>query len=80
MNNQELVSRFQNHPDVLHVEVHGDGCHCELTVVSEVFSGQSKLARQKWVYRIVKEKLLEGSLHALNMKTLTPEEWRASHG
>ncbi len=55
--------------------VEGDGTHFSTLVVCEAFKGKSRLQRQQMVYDTVRAQLLDGSLHALSIKTLTPEEW-----
>jgi acid stress-induced BolA-like protein IbaG/YrbA len=55
--------------------VDGDGAHFRAFVVSPVFSGKSRLQKQQLVNDTVKAQLLDGTLHALSIKTFTPEEW-----
>lgn len=56
------------------VEVQGeDGVHFEALVVSEAFRGKLPLARHRMVYATLGE-LMGGEIHALQLKTLTPEE------
>ena len=56
------------------VEVRGDdGVHFEATVVSEAFRGKMPLARHRLVYATLGERM-GGEIHALALKTLTPEE------
>jgi acid stress-induced BolA-like protein IbaG/YrbA len=50
-----------------------DGVHFEATVVSEAFAGKPPLARHRMVYATLGE-LMGGAIHALSLKTLTPEE------
>lgn len=55
-------------------EVQGaDGVHFEATVVSEAFRGKLPLARHRLVYATLGE-LMGGAIHALQLKTVTPEE------
>ena len=51
----------------------GDGDHLELIVVSPSFEGKTTLERHRIVYAPLKD-LLGGALHALALKTLTPNE------
>ncbi len=60
-----------------HVEVAGDGQHFEGLVVSAEFAGKSRVQRQQRVYQTVRPQLDSGELHALSLKTFTPEEWSA---
>ena len=56
------------------VEVLGeDGVHFEAVVVSAAFAGKLPLARHRMVYATLGERM-GGEIHALALKTLTPEE------
>ena len=57
-----------------HVEVQGDGRHFEAVIVSALFRGKSKVRQHQLVYAALGDKMRE-DIHALSMKTLTPEEW-----
>ena len=50
-----------------------DGVHFEATVVASQFAGKLPLARHRLVYATLGE-LMGGAIHALALKTLTPEE------
>lgn len=60
-----------------HVLVGGDGRHFEITVVSAQFEGQRPVKKQQLVYAVLNERIADGSIHAVMMKTLTPAEWQA---
>ena len=62
--------------DCTHVEVHGDGAHFEAVVVSQSFAGASRVRRHQLVYAALGDRMKE-EIHALSMKTLTPDEWAA---
>ena len=50
-----------------------DGVHFEATVVASAFAGKLPLARHRMVYATLGE-LMGGAIHALSLKTLTPDE------
>ena len=50
-----------------------DGVHFEATVVAEAFRGKLPLARHRMVYATLSE-LMGGAIHALALKTVTPDE------
>ncbi|MBK1617798.1 BolA/IbaG family iron-sulfur metabolism protein [Lamprobacter modestohalophilus] len=56
------------------VEVTGDGSHFEAVVVSDAFSGLTPIKKQRLVMDTVKAQIASGELHALSIKTLTPEQ------
>lgn len=57
------------------VEVTGDGSHFDALVISPVFAGLTPIKRQRQVMDTVREQIASGDLHALSIKTFTPEEW-----
>jgi len=59
----------------LHLSVSGDGQHFEAVVVSEEFAGKSRVQRHQRVYQTLGDRMRE-EIHALSMKTFTPEEWQ----
>ena len=59
-----------------HVEVLGDGQHFQALIVSAEFTGRSRVQRHQLVYAALGERMRE-EIHALSMRTLTPQEWRA---
>lgn len=59
--------------------VEGDGAHFTAIVISPAFTGKSRIQKQQLVYDTVRAHLLDGTLHALTLKTFTPEEWEKSN-
>ena len=49
--------------------------HFEARVVSASFQGRSLVEQHQLVYGPLKDKLATGELHALALKTYTPEQW-----
>ncbi|WP_277186015.1 BolA family protein [Caballeronia sp. BR00000012568055] len=58
-----------------HLEVEGDGQHFFATIVSDAFVGKRLIARHQLVYAALGERMKQ-EIHALSMKTLTPDEWK----
>ena len=58
------------------LRVAGDGQHFEALIVSASFNGRSRVQRHQLVYAALGDRMRE-EIHALSMKTLTPEEWAA---
>ena len=63
----------------LHSVPPGSESHFKVIVVSERFVGRSLIEQQRLVNQLLGEELAQG-VHALAMKTLTPEKWRAAGG
>lgn len=55
------------------VTVSGDGQHFEATVVRGEFEGLSTLMRHRIIYDALGDHM-KSDIHALSLKTLTPEE------
>ena len=58
-----------------YLKVIGDGQHFEAVIVSDEFAGMSRIQRQQRVNKTLGERMT-GEIHALSMKTLTPQEWQ----
>ncbi|MGK5035261.1 BolA family protein [Janthinobacterium sp. LB3P118] len=58
-----------------HLEVEGDGQHFQAVIVSPAFVGKRLIARHQIVYAALGDRMRE-EIHALSMKTLTPEEFQ----
>jgi len=65
--------------DCEELRVAGDGQHFEALIVSAAFRGKNRVQRHQLVYAALGERMRE-EIHALSMKTLTPEEWAAETG
>ncbi len=57
-----------------HLTVVGDGQHFEAVVVSAAFDGKSRVQRHQLVYQTLGDRM-RAEIHALSMKTHTPQEW-----
>ena len=59
-----------------HLEVRGDGAHFEALVVSPEFAGLTRVRQHQLVYAALGDRM-RSEIHALSMKTFSPEEWAA---
>lgn len=53
---------------------HGDGRHFEAVVICSEFAGKNMLARHRMVYDALGDRM-KADIHALSLKTLTPQEY-----
>jgi stress-induced morphogen len=68
--------------DVSHIVVKdltGTKDHWEALVVSEAFAGKSPIEQHQIVYAALGE-LMAGPVHALALKTYSPESWAKQEG
>jgi len=73
----ELIHGYiKNGLECAHLEVEGDGQHFSAVIVSPAFAGKSRIQRHQIVYAALGDRMRE-EIHALSMKTLTPDEYSA---
>ncbi len=77
MNEHEIKQRIEAGLPESQVEVSGDGRHFEAVVVSPAFAGRSMLEQHRMVYASLGDSFQSEALHALSVKTYTPEAWKA---
>ena len=61
---------------VTHIEVTGDGAHFEAVIVSPAFAGLTRVRQHQLVFGALGERM-RSEIHALSMRTYSPEEWAA---
>lgn len=54
-----------------------DGQHFEALIVSPAFAGKSLVQQHQMVYRALGEHMRDAVIHALSLRTLTPEQYAA---
>ena len=67
---------LESHLENCEVRVQGEGSHYEILVIGELFAGLRPVARQQQIYAVLGELIADGSIHAVNIRTFTPEEWQ----
>lgn len=53
----------------------GEGCDFQVIVIGEMFAGLMPVKKQQLVYQCLNEYIANGTIHALTIKTYTPEQW-----
>lgn len=67
-----LQEAFQD-AEIVIQDLAGDGDHYAAKIISEQFSGLSRVQRHQLVYQALGQKMGQ-ELHALSLQTLTPNE------
>jgi len=57
------------------VKVEVDGSHYQVTAIGEVFAGMGAVKKQQLIYGCLNQHIIDGTIHAVIIKTYTPEEW-----
>ena len=74
MQAEELKKLIEAGVPAAQVTVDGDGDHFEATVISAAFQGKSRVQQHQMVYGSLGD-LMQGAVHALALRTFTPEQW-----
>ena len=54
----------------------GGGNHISVTVVSDAFAGKTRMQQHQMIYELFKEEMAVDQIHALAIKTSTPDQAR----
>lgn len=64
-------------PDAeVNVQDLGGGDHLQAIVVSSAFEGKNRVQQHQLVYGALQEAMASEAIHALALKTYTPEAWK----
>lgn len=76
----QIVKRIQDAIPgaVVHVQDTGGGDHWSAVVIAEAFDGKTRVEQHKMVQAPLKDKIDDNSIHALQLKTLTPAQAKAA--
>lgn len=75
MSPEDVQKRITDALTDCQVTVTGDGSHFEAVVIGAVFEGMMPVKKQQLVYATINDLITSGELHAMTIKTYTPEEW-----
>jgi acid stress-induced BolA-like protein IbaG/YrbA len=56
----------------------GGGDHYQVTVISSQFEGKGLVQQHQLVYGAVRQAMSSEAIHALSLKTYTPQTWQSS--
>ena len=74
MENSEIQTVLMNALPLTEVHVSGDGSHFQVIAVGEIFAELSRVKKQQTVYAPLMEYIADNRIHAVSIKTYTPEE------
>jgi acid stress-induced BolA-like protein IbaG/YrbA len=78
MDPRDIAALIEQNLSGAKARVHTDGQgHYEALVISAAFAGKRSLQRHQLVYRTLGDRVGR-EIHALALKTFTPEEWDAA--
>ena len=75
---QQVQTIIQERLPNSEVRVVGDGQHFEAIIISPDFAGKTRVKQHQTVYQALQAELASETIHALSLKTYTPESWQAA--
>ena len=76
MENQQIEALLKEELNLAEVHVSSDGSHFQIIAVSDQFEGMSRVKKQQLIYKPLSDKIADGSMHALSIKTFSEAEWQ----
>ncbi len=73
---EAMIKAELNDAQVTVKDLTGGGDHLEAIVVSSGFKEKTRVQQHQMVYRALKELMDSEVIHALALKTYTPQEWQ----
>lgn len=71
-----VTALLQDKLEGCEIHVEGEGNRYDITVVGEIFADMRPVKKQQLVYAGLSEQIADGSIHAVNIRTFTPEQWQ----
>jgi len=75
---EALIKAQLPEAEVIVKDLTGGGDHLEAIVVSKEFEGKTRVKQHQLVYGALSEAMASEAIHALALKTYTPESWSAA--
>ncbi len=79
MQAQDVEKLISDQLDNVDVVVETDGYQYMVRAVGEVFADLNAVKRQQLIYGCLNQQIADGSIHAVVIKTFTPEEFAAQN-
>lgn len=76
MTNEEIAQHLKTTLELDEVHVTSDGSHFNIIAVSDAFDEMSRVKRQQYVYGPLNDKIADGSMHAVSIKTFNKTQWQ----
>ena len=80
MDADTVEALLRDHMPDCEFQVHGEGSNYDITAIGDAFEGLRPVGRQQLVYGALKDQIADGSIHAVNIRTYTPAQWREQTG
>lgn len=72
----EIEALLKDKLGLAEVHVRSEGSHYTVIAVSDSFSEMSRVKRQQAVYAPLQDKIADGTMHAISIKTFSEADWQ----
>ncbi|MBD1389899.1 BolA family transcriptional regulator [Neiella sp. HB171785] len=76
MNAAEVKELLEQAISLQECHVEAEGTHFKVIAVGDLFEGMSRVKAQQTIYQPLSDVIADGSVHAVTIKTFTPEKWQ----
>ncbi|ABE59566.1 MULTISPECIES: BolA family protein [Chromohalobacter] len=78
MQPSDVKALLESRIDDCQFHIQGEGCNFQVVAISEAFAGLSPVKRQQLIYSALSDEIASGALHAISIKTYTPDQWETA--
>lgn len=75
---EEMIKAQMSDAQVQVQDLTGGGDHYQVTVVSSQFEGKGLVQQHQLIYSALQQAMSSEAIHALALKTYTPQAWQTS--
>jgi acid stress-induced BolA-like protein IbaG/YrbA len=75
MDANEIARRIEERIPGARAQVEGADAHYSAVVVAPAFASKTRVEQHRMIYALFSEEMTNQTIHALALKTVTPEEW-----
>lgn len=72
----EIEQLLKSSLNLADVRVRSEGSHYSIIAVSDELQALSRVKRQQAVYAPLADKIADGSMHAISIKTFSEKDWQ----
>ncbi|QEM81323.1 MULTISPECIES: BolA family protein [Halomonas] len=78
MQPSDVKALLESRVDGCEFHIQGEGCNFQVIAVGDRFAGLTPVKRQQLIYGALAEEIASGALHAISIKTFTPDQWQVA--
>ncbi|GLR72857.1 BolA family protein [Agaribacter marinus] len=75
MTNEEVEQLLKSDLALSDVKVKSEGTHYQIIAIDDQFEGMSRVKKQQMIYSPLSEKIADGTIHAITIKTFSNSQW-----